>query len=151
MHRTFSSGLLSSACAKTQLSEVVLSVSAHLHQQLLTSGSPSSCLGCILGQNDCYFLSVTGVLGAGAKVKADPRLAAGAVCWAWWHSCSLALLPAAKASPWHLCQSFWSCVTLYWNDRGSSTATPWVAMCFPSGAGAPVEELHCWSCSWLKR
>lgn len=41
VYLTFSSGLLSSACAGTQLSGVVLSVSAHLHQQLLASGPPA--------------------------------------------------------------------------------------------------------------
>lgn len=46
VYLTFSSGLLSSACAKTQLSEVVLSVSAPLHQ--LASGSHCSCFRNIL-------------------------------------------------------------------------------------------------------
>lgn len=45
---TFSSGLLIPACAKTQLSEVVLSVLAHLCQQLMTSGSHYPYLGNIL-------------------------------------------------------------------------------------------------------
>lgn len=45
---TFSSGLLFPASAKIQHSEVALSVSVQLYQQLLTSGSHYSCLGSIL-------------------------------------------------------------------------------------------------------
>lgn len=45
---TFSSGILFPASAKIQLSEVALSVSVQLYQQLLTSGSHYPCLGSIL-------------------------------------------------------------------------------------------------------